>query len=490
MADARQFRLDIRRSGDISIREMPEVELDAILIAPVERNLVDAQRRFAAILRRGEMVGRIKMRAIVCGEFDFLHRPALAIRQVRRGQARKIGADDCGALLVIDVGDLRFAARRIGGNACAQSAGNINEAAGHVFLLRICICCNMLMSSSKSNAGSGMRFLLQAACAALMALTGAARADEVEDFYRGKTITALVGVSAGGEYDLQLRLVAKHLGRFIPGHPAIIAQNMVGATGLLMANHLYRVAPRDGSVIAVIQNGLPATQAVGAPGVQFDALKFNWIGAVSPVSEVMIASKASGVRNIEDARAREVIAGAIGSAGVTLAMPSMLNDVLGTRFRMVTGYTGSGNLDIAIERGEVFARANAWSSLRASHPDWIARGDITVLVHTGPRPADLPEAPSLESLVAPGADRAVVDIVTAGDRLGRPFATTPDVPAARVAALRTAFAAMLGDAEFIRDAGARKIEVDPVDALALQRAVAAALGASDAAKARAGKYFQ
>ncbi len=317
-----------------------------------------------------------------------------------------------------------------------------------------------------------------------------ARADDVEALYKGKTVAALVGVSAGGEYDFQLRLVARHIGRFIPGHPNVIAQNMVGATGMVMANYLYKVAPRDGTYIGLIQNGLPTSQAVGMEGVQFDASRFNWIGSIAPTAETITTWKTTGVKTIADAKKAEVIAGAVGSSGITLSFPVMLNDLVGTKFRIVPGYTGSGALDLAMERGEVSARANAWSSLKAGKPEWIANKDINILVHSGPSAPGLEGVPSVEDLVTNAADRDVVDIVTAGDRLGHPFAMSPEVPPARVEAMRKAFADMVRDPDFLKDAAAANLDVNPVDADTLRAAVLSALDASPESKARAKKYFQ
>lgn len=328
------------------------------------------------------------------------------------------------------------------------------------------------------------------AFALLASANAAARADEVEDFYKGKTLYALVGVSAGGEYDFQLRLVAKHIGRFIPGRPTVVAQNMTGATGMVMANYLYRVAPKDGTYIGLIQNGLPTSQAVGMDGVQFDAARFNWLGSIAPTAETMGSWKTTGVGTIADARKTELIAGSIGSSGITISFPMMLNDLVGTKFRIVAGYTGSGQLDIALERGEVTARANAWSSLKAGKPEWIANHDLNILVHSGPRLPDLADVPTVEDVLLNPADRQIVDIVTAGDRLGHPFATAPEVPLARVEALRRAFSEMLKDPEFLRDAATAKIDVNPVSAVELTAAVASALNASAEARTRARKYFQ
>jgi len=328
------------------------------------------------------------------------------------------------------------------------------------------------------------------AAALTAALSGAARADAVEDFYKGKTIFALVGVSPGGEYDFQLRLVAKHLGKYIPGHPNIIAQNMTGATGIVMANYLYKVAAKDGTYIGLIQNGLPTSQAVGMEGVQFDATKYNWIGSIAPTVETMAVWKTTGVKTIEDAKKTEIIAGCVGSSGITLTFPVMLNDLVGTRFKMVLGYTGTGSLDLAMERGEVSGRAGSWSSMKASKPNWIANKDLNVLVHSGPKPRDLPGVPSAEDFMRNAQDRQVLDVVTVGDTLGHPFAAAPGVPAERVEALRKAFTDMLEDPEFRKEATLNNLEIDPVSAQALSGAVNRALGASAESRQRARKYFQ
>jgi len=317
-----------------------------------------------------------------------------------------------------------------------------------------------------------------------------AQADPIADFYKGRNVTALVGVSAGGEYDLKLRRVARHIGKHIPGRPTVVPQNMTGATGMVMANFLYNVAPQDGTYIGIIQNGLPTSQAVGVDGVKFDATRFQWVGSVAPTTETMVTWKTTGVTTIEQARQKEVIVGAVGSSGITLSFPVMLNDLAGTKFKMVLGYTGSGALDLAMERGEVSGRAGSWSSLKASKPNWVANKDINVLVHSGPKSADLLNVPSTEDVISNPDDRQVLDIVTVGDTLGHPFATGPGVPADRLAALRKAFIDMLGDADFRREAAASNLEVDPVSAEALSGAVNRALGASAASKQRARKYFQ
>jgi tripartite-type tricarboxylate transporter receptor subunit TctC len=316
------------------------------------------------------------------------------------------------------------------------------------------------------------------------------RADPVADFYKGKVINMLVGVSAGGEYDFKMRLAARHLGRHIPGNPSVVPQNMTGATGLLMANYLYNVAPQDGTYIGLIQNGLPTYQALGMKGAQFDAAKFNWIGSMAPTVETMAVWHTAGISTIEDAKQKEVVAGAVGATGITTTFPRMLNEVLNTRFKIVGGYTGSGPLNLAMERGEVSARNNSWSSWKTSQNEWVESKKIIILVTAGPKPKDLVGVPALEQLVKNDDDRQVVALVAAGNNFGHPFATSPGTPPDRVAALRKAFQEMLRDPEFIKDAEAARSEIDPIPAEELQRVAATLAAAPEYVKERARKLLE
>lgn len=323
----------------------------------------------------------------------------------------------------------------------------------------------------------------------LVAFATPAVADPVEHFYKGKNINFLVGVSPGGGYDLDLRMVARHIVKYIPGKPTAVPQNMTGATGLVMANFVYRVAPRDGTTIALIQNGLPTLQAVGRDGVQFDARQLQWIGSLAPTVETMLTWKASSVHTIEDAKKREVIAGSNGASGITYMFPLMINEMLGTKFKMVTGYPGSGPLNLAIERGEVEARNNSWSSVKSSRPDWLRDDKISILVYSGPKQTDLPGVPNLDDLIRNPDDRLVSRVVTAGNRLGRPFTFAPDVPIERVNAVRAAFVKMLDDPDFKKEAAAVKSEIQHVDHVALKRVIDELFAVPEPLKARARKYF-
>ena len=288
-----------------------------------------------------------------------------------------------------------------------------------------------------------------------------AQAQSVADFYRGKTINVLIGVGVGGEYDLQARMVARHLGKHIPGSPTVVPQNMIGAGGIKMANYLFAQAARDGTNIGVMGNNFPATEAVGGSGVQYSSVKFNWLGTLAPVVETMAVLTSTGVKTVGDLRGKEIVAGASGKGAITYIYPSMMNEFLGTKFKIVTGYPGGNQINLAMERGEVQARNNTWSSWKATKPSWLRDKFITVLVQAGPRAPDL-DAPSVESFAKTPDDRKLIELVTSGTHLGRPIATTPDVPEDRLRALRAAYRATMADPEFRAEAEKAGFEVAPV----------------------------
>ena len=295
---------------------------------------------------------------------------------------------------------------------------------------------------------------------AILAAT-CAQAQSVADFYRGKTVNVLIGVGVGGEYDLQARLVARHIGKHIPGNPLVVPQNMTGAGGIKMANYLFTQAVRDGTNIGMLGNNFPATQAVGGQGVQYDAVKFLWLGSMAAVVETMAVWHTAGVQTVDDLRRKEIIAGATGRGAITYIYPSMMNEFLGTRFKIVTGYQGGNEVSFAMERGEVQARNNTWSSWKATKAAWLEEKKITVLVQAGPRAPDL-DAPSVEELARNADDRKIIALVVSGTRLGRPMATTPGVPDDRVAALRVAYRATMADPEFRAEAAKLNFAVAPV----------------------------
>ncbi len=320
---------------------------------------------------------------------------------------------------------------------------------------------------------------------AIFGMASAARAQTVADFYRGKTLNVLVGVSAGGEYDLLARLVARYIGNHIPGNPTVVAQNMLGAGGITEANYLYNVAPKDGTFIGMIQNALPTMQAVGVAGPQFDSAKFNWIGSIAPTVETLATWHTSGVSTIEDARQKEIIIGAVGHGGITYTFPLMLNEFAGAKFKIVVGYPGGNDVNLAMERGEVAGRNNTWSSWKITKKDWLEKKLISIIAYEGPKPADLNGVPSLQELAKSDLDRQAIRMIVAGTRFGRPLAAAPGVPAERVAALREAFMATMKDPEFLKEAADKDIEVNPVDGEALRKIAEELIAAPADVKARA-----
>jgi len=323
----------------------------------------------------------------------------------------------------------------------------------------------------------------------LVELVSPAHAKSVAEFYRGKTVNMLVGVGAGGEYDLLARTLARHLGRHIPGNPVVVTQNMTGASGLKMANFMATQAPRDGTTIGVVQNTMIAAQVVGLPGIQFDASKFRWLGTIAPVVETMAVWHTTGVKTVEDAKKREIIAGGTARGAITYGFPALMNELIGTRFKIVTGYDGGNQINLAMERGEVEARNNSWSSWKTTKAAWLKDKKIAVIAQAGPRAPDL-DAPSLEDMARNPDERRIIELVVSGTQFGRPFTITPDTPEDRVKALRAAFDAAMTDKDFLADAAAANFEVTPVNGETLDRIAAKVVSTPKELAARARPFLE
>jgi tripartite-type tricarboxylate transporter receptor subunit TctC len=321
-------------------------------------------------------------------------------------------------------------------------------------------------------------------------IAGPALADPVSDFYRGKTLTVLIGVSAGGEYDLQARLVARHIGKHIPGNPTVVAQNMTGAGGLTQANWLYNIGPKDGTYIGMIQNGLPIIQSVGLPGPQFDITKFQWLGCMAQTVETLALWHTSGVKTIAQAREKEVVIGAVGKGGITDTFPRIMNEFAGTKFKIIVGYPGGNDVNLAMERGEVAGRNNTWSSWKVTKKPWLDEKKISIIAYEGPRPAEFKDIPSVQELAKTEEDRAAIRLITAGTLFGRPLAAPPGVPPERLAALRNAFVATMKDPEFLKEAQAGNYEVDPINGEQMQKIAQDLMAMPDAVKKRARPFVE
>ena len=301
-------------------------------------------------------------------------------------------------------------------------------------------------------------------------LPSQARTDSVADFYRGKTINVYIGVNVGGGYDFEARLLARFMRAHIPGNPVLVPQNTIGAGGIKMANFLYSIAPQDGTAIGMFPNTLIAVQAVGTDGAQYDANRFSWIGSMTTSPLTFTTWHTTGVKTIEDARRRELTVAASNKGAITYTFPRMLNEFLGTRLKIVSGYQGNSTMVVAMERGEVDGVTNSWDSWKSLNPSWLTEKKINLLVQTEPKARDL-DIPSVQELARNDVDRQVIALIISGDALGKPLAVTPNVPPERVKALRDAFDATVKDPEFIKAAAAARIEVNPIRGEALQSTV-------------------
>lgn len=305
--------------------------------------------------------------------------------------------------------------------------------------------------------------------AAGVAPTGAGAQQSVEAFYRGKTIDLAIGLSPGGGYDLYARLLARFMGDHIPGKPRIAARNMPGAGSRVAINFMYNVAPKDGSVIATADQAMAVQQAVGEPGIAFDAARFGWIGTPVVDNNILVTWHTSGVRTIADATTRDVAIGATGY-NTSSQYPFALNVIAGTRFKVIMGYPGANEINLAMENGEVQGRgSNTWVSYKGSKPDWLRDHKINILVQVGlKRAADLPDTPLLTDLAKNDLDRAALRLLSAPPTIGRPIFTTPGVPPERLEALRRAFDETMLDPAFLDEAKRGGLDIEPVSGRELE----------------------
>jgi tripartite-type tricarboxylate transporter receptor subunit TctC len=307
----------------------------------------------------------------------------------------------------------------------------------------------------------------------LLAVAAPVRAQDVTGFYRGKQIALVIGYGPGGGYDLYARLLGRFIGAHIPGNPTIVPQNMPGAGSRSAANWLYKVAPQDGTVIACLGQATPTDQALGQPGVQFDAGKFNWIGNLSVVNNFLYVSAATGVATFAQAKSKQLAIGATGASSPSVLYPQVSNNLLGSKFKIIAGYPGGGDINIAVERHEVDGRgSDSWASMKATHPDWLRDRTINILFQVGPRrEADLPDVPVWTELAENGDQRQVLALLSGDVSVGRPILTAPNVPAERVGALRQAFDETMRDPRFIEAAKQANMEIHSMGGDELQQIV-------------------
>ena len=299
------------------------------------------------------------------------------------------------------------------------------------------------------------------------------RTQSPADFYKGKNVDLYIGYSAGGGYDVYARSLARHMGRFIPGNPTIVPKNMPGAGSLVLANWLYNVAPKDGTAFGIIGRGTGFDPLLGSTKAQFDAAKFNWIGSMNDEVSVCVAWHTTGITKLEQVKQNELTVGGTGPAADTDQFPKVLNATIGTKFKIIAGYPGGNDIDLAMERGEVMGRCGwSWSSVIATHKNWIDEKKINVLVQLSlSKHPDLLKVPLVMDFAKNNEEKQIFKLVFARQPMGRPFLMPPGIPADRKVALRKAFMDTMKDGEFLADTEKMKLEINPVSGDAVQEIV-------------------
>lgn len=310
-----------------------------------------------------------------------------------------------------------------------------------------------------------MRFMKSVCVLALVSAVSTASPVWASAFYAGKSVTIVTSMGAGGTYDITARLIARTIPRYLAGGPGVIVKNMPGAGNVLATNYMYNIAPKDGTVIAVVNNAIPLNQLLGGKGVRYDASKFNWLGSPVRGSNAIIVMASTGVKSMQDLFEREVVMGGIGAGSSNVIWPTVLNNVLGTKFKIVPGYKSGPALWLAMERGETEGRTGSFDDLQSEHPEWVTEHKVMFPVQLGAS-ADkaLPSVPLIASFAKTDEQRRILELVFSPISLGQPYLAPPAVPKERLALLRAAFAQTLRDKSFLEDAHARKIDIDPIGA--------------------------
>jgi tripartite-type tricarboxylate transporter receptor subunit TctC len=300
-----------------------------------------------------------------------------------------------------------------------------------------------------------------------------ARTPAPGEFYKGKAIELGISSSVGGGYDAYARMLARHLGRFIAGNPTIVPKNIEGAGGLRLANYLYNAAPKDGSSIATIYRGTMFEPLLGGRGAQFDATRFTYLGSANNEISVCVAWHTSGVTSLDQVLGKELVVGASGPSADTYQFPKIVNGVLGTKFKIITGYPGGNDIDLAMERREVQGRCGwSWTSLKATHLSWVAEKKVNILFQMGlAKHPDLPDVPLILDLARSAEDHALLKLIFARQVMAWPYLAPPGIPLDRVQTLRRAFMDTMADKDFLADADKSLLEVRPVKGADIQALV-------------------
>jgi tripartite-type tricarboxylate transporter receptor subunit TctC len=305
-----------------------------------------------------------------------------------------------------------------------------------------------------------------------------ARAALAQEFFAGKTISLSTHSTTGAGYDTYLRLLARHMGKHIPGRPNFLVLNQPGAGGLTAVNYAAKVAPQDGTFLTIVSQGLLVVEATGGRGLQTSLGAFKWLGNFSQSNNVTVTWAGSNVKTLQDAKARDVTVGATGAGSATVVGPALYNSLLGTRFKIIQGYTGSGDINLAMQRGELDGHGNStWTSIKSTLLREFRDGKLNVLIQMGLRKEpDLPHVPLLSDLVQGDTRKeAIARFMSLSVSIARPLAAPPGVPDTRVTILRRAFDACMNDPDFIAEAQKLNSDIDPMTGETTQAAIASIL---------------
>jgi tripartite-type tricarboxylate transporter receptor subunit TctC len=316
------------------------------------------------------------------------------------------------------------------------------------------------------------------ALAVATALASPATADPVADFYKDKTITILMGTGPGGSFDLYGRLIAQYYSKHLPGNPNVIVSHMPGHGGANAANHIYGVAPQDGTAI-LLSHAIPLSEKLeGGSGIRFESNKMHWLGAYDAISQSLTLWHTAPAKTLADLKTKDMTVGAFNKNHLTYQWAALTKDVLGSKYKIVAGYRSGADCNIAMERGEIAGWVASWENIIGTRPQWVSEKKVRMLVqYTLERQSELKDVPTLLEL-APPNKRDIVDFIVAGTPISRAMAVGPKVPAERVAALRKGFDALMKDPAFLADAKKRKLNIHPRNAAQTQALVAKIVGAS------------
>ena len=311
------------------------------------------------------------------------------------------------------------------------------------------------------------------ALAAFIALlpSGAA-AQSAADFYRGKTVSVILGYPGGGSNGVYARVFARHIGKHIPGNPTVVFRSMPGAGSLIAANHLFHVAPKDGTAMGLISSTIALEELLAPGNVKFKSAQFNWIGRAAPGVNITFVKNTSPAKTIQDVFKREVILGATGRSSTIAVYPSVLNSVIGTRFKLVMGYAGSAQAMLAMERGEVEGHTTSIEGVRTLHPDWLSDRKVTILVQYAlRRHPELRDVPMSWELGRNAEEKQILKLVANAAEIGKMILAPPGVPAERITTLRRAFDATMKDPDYAAELAASRVELGPMVGEELQKLV-------------------